>query len=85
MKYDIDAFENEQNRLAALYAMQDRVKQAAQVDEMLRHARRRPAPIRGPSRPQIAVTVALALCLGLALGVIAERTWTETNAAEVQK
>ena len=84
MKFD-DAFEIERNRLAGLHALRDRMMQRDSIDALLMRASPRPAPIFNPSRPQIAVAVALALCLGLTLGVVAARTWTETNAAEVQK
>ena len=84
MKLD-DAFEIERNRLAGLHALRDRMMQRDSIDALLARATPRPAPIFNLSRPQIAAAVALALCLGLTLGVIAERTWTEANAAEVQK
>lgn len=84
MKLD-DAFEIERNRLAGLHALRDRMMQQDSIDALLMRATPRPAPIFNLSRPQIGAAVALALCLGLSLGVIAERTWIEANAAEVQK
>ena len=84
MKFD-DAFEIERNRLAGLHALRDRMMQQDSIDALLMRATPRPAATINLSRPQIGAAVALALCVGLALGVIAERTWIEANAAEVQK
>ena len=77
MTHDISEFELEQNRIAGIKAMQQRM---ARADTILLQARPRPVVKHGPTGMQIVITVVLALGLGLALGVTMERAWTETNA-----
>ncbi len=97
MKYNIDGFESEQDRLAAIRAMNaklardqqnayaNRSPRAVDADTVLLRAVPRPLPPRRPSGAQIAVVVALALFTGLAVGVGVERAWTAQNAVEVRQ